>query len=429
MPNFPWKKAKVNRISRLVADLHQSPKRGGSLVVETGFPTSLIDLFVKNRDRLRKQTSKRKSGLSPRSQSQIHPVPQSVPSLQQKEAPSPEIEVGDLVLVERDECADERIAFPAGFKVFLAVALAVSTPTLAVWIMAAAFLLLLLEFVGTRYFRFLRPQSQFLFLASWVRKRWDWDWDLEQQESRPELVADQKRVEEIEIEESKSDSMEKVSESEIEMLGKRIEVLINESERVSSSSRKAQIKANLIKKLVPKKLRKGKKQGNKKKNNNKNDDKDDGSCNVTLETLMETVEEDDESQVGVEEVDLEIEEEEDNDEEGGGRISTCSVQSLGIELEKENSTAAATATAETAVERKVKSSESGYMILILFGTVLGGLLGGRGFALLLTLVWCLIVRYSINCGFGRFRLRRRTETGKTTAVVLSRCLASKRLSG
>ncbi|OMO73809.1 ethylene-responsive/regulated nuclear protein [Corchorus olitorius] len=342
---FPWKKAKVNRISRLVADLHQSPKRGGSLVVETGFPTSLIDLFVKNRDRLRKQTSKRKSGISPPSQSQIHSLPQSVPSVQQKAAPSPEIEVGELVLVKRDECAEERIAFPAGFKVFLAVALAVSTPTLAVWIMAAAFLLLLLEFVGTRYFRFLRPQSQLLFLASWVRKgilvlnkRWDWDLDLdldlEKRESRPEFVADQNRVEEIEIEESKSDSMEKVCESESEMLGKRMEVLINESERENT------------------------------------------------------------------------------------------IQSLGIELEKDNSTATATAT-----ERKGKSSESGYMILILFGTVLGGLLGGRGFALLLTLVWCLIVRYSINFGFGRFRLRRRTETGKTSSAVLSRCLASKRLSG
>lgn len=52
MPLLPWKKAKVTRISQLVADL-QSPKHGGSLVVQTGFPNSLIDLFVKNRDRLK----------------------------------------------------------------------------------------------------------------------------------------------------------------------------------------------------------------------------------------------------------------------------------------------------------------------------------------------------------------------------------------
>ncbi|KDP23865.1 hypothetical protein JCGZ_27134 [Jatropha curcas] len=56
---LPWKKAKVSRISRLVADLQQ-PKSGKSLVVETGFPTSLVDLFVKNRDRLKKPSKKKK---------------------------------------------------------------------------------------------------------------------------------------------------------------------------------------------------------------------------------------------------------------------------------------------------------------------------------------------------------------------------------
>uniref|UniRef100_A0A803LLK2 Uncharacterized protein n=1 Tax=Chenopodium quinoa TaxID=63459 RepID=A0A803LLK2_CHEQI len=57
MPSL-WKKQKGNRISRLVADLQTGPKRGGSLVVETGFPTSLIDQFVKNRDKLKKPKSK-----------------------------------------------------------------------------------------------------------------------------------------------------------------------------------------------------------------------------------------------------------------------------------------------------------------------------------------------------------------------------------
>lgn len=57
MPSL-WKKQNGNRISRLVADFQTGPKRGGSLVVETGFPTSLIDLFVKNRDKLKKPKSK-----------------------------------------------------------------------------------------------------------------------------------------------------------------------------------------------------------------------------------------------------------------------------------------------------------------------------------------------------------------------------------
>ncbi|OWM63798.1 uncharacterized protein LOC116215483 [Punica granatum] len=60
---LPWKKKSRSssaRISRLVADLQSPPKRGGSLVVQTGFPTSLIDLFVKNRDRLKKSSKKTK---------------------------------------------------------------------------------------------------------------------------------------------------------------------------------------------------------------------------------------------------------------------------------------------------------------------------------------------------------------------------------
>ncbi|XP_076918178.1 uncharacterized protein LOC143578496 [Bidens hawaiensis] len=59
---FSWKKkTKRNRFSQLVADHLQSPKRGGSLVVETGFPTSIIDLYVRNRGRFRKSSVKKQS--------------------------------------------------------------------------------------------------------------------------------------------------------------------------------------------------------------------------------------------------------------------------------------------------------------------------------------------------------------------------------
>lgn len=60
---FSWKKKiRRNGFSKLVADL-QSPKHGGSLVVETGFPTSLIDLYVRNRGRFRKSNAnKQQSG-------------------------------------------------------------------------------------------------------------------------------------------------------------------------------------------------------------------------------------------------------------------------------------------------------------------------------------------------------------------------------
>ncbi|CAA0407474.1 unnamed protein product [Arabidopsis thaliana] len=53
MSSLPWKKPKSSRILRFISEFQQSP------FVETGFPTSLIDLFFKNRDRLKKSPSKR----------------------------------------------------------------------------------------------------------------------------------------------------------------------------------------------------------------------------------------------------------------------------------------------------------------------------------------------------------------------------------
>ncbi|RWW70922.1 hypothetical protein BHE74_00021370 [Ensete ventricosum] len=62
MPN-PWKKPRPGGgrgggVSRFLAGIR--PHRGVSLVVQTGFPTSLADLFVKNRGRLRKPSRKKK---------------------------------------------------------------------------------------------------------------------------------------------------------------------------------------------------------------------------------------------------------------------------------------------------------------------------------------------------------------------------------
>ncbi|XP_022716471.1 uncharacterized protein LOC111275378 [Durio zibethinus] len=363
---FPWKKAKVTRISRLVADLHQSPKRGGSLVVETGFPTSLIDLFVKNRDRLRK-SPKRKS--SP----QIQTPPSHVPSTSLQSSPSPpcnediqspELDVGKLVLIKR--ACKERIAF----KVFLVVALAVSTRNLAVWIMMAAFLLVLMEFFGTRFLGFLRPDSKDVFLGSWIRKglsvlkRWDW----EQGSAAEELAVKQQgtvfpdscgliEVEESQIAEMKFDCVGigkggQSLETQTKVDRTR-EILTCNSERSWS----ARFKRSFIKKFVPKKLRHGK------SNNNKD------QLGVDIQKLDEIEEE---KQV-LNEVESQTEE---------ARIST-SVQVLWVESEIR------------VVKNKVvnvrKGEKSGY--LILFVIVLAGLLGGRSVALLLTLVWCLILRF------------------------------------
>ncbi|XP_022723822.1 uncharacterized protein LOC111280675 [Durio zibethinus] len=361
---FPWKKAKVTRISRLVADLHQSPKRGRSLVVETGFPTSLIDLFVKNRDRLRKQ---RKS--SPQIQTPSTHVPSSPPQSFPsppciEELQSPQIDVSKLVLV-KTEC-EEKIPFHAAFKVFLVAALAVSTRNVALWIMVAAFLLVLIEFVGTRFFGFLRPECKMVFLDSLIRKvllvlkTWGW----EQGSSAEELVVKQQGtlfpdscwsieledncVEEIQIAESKFDcvtvgkgceSLEtQIKEDEMET---RREILACKSER----SRTARIKRAFIKKFVSKKLRHGKKQG---KSNNKDESYSE------LHKMNE---------IGEEKRGKDDEEE--SCKEVGDVVST-SVQHLWVESE--------IGIVKDKVEN-VRKGKSGY--LILFVIVLAGLVGGR----------------------------------------------------
>lgn len=50
MPLLWTNKNRVNRVFQIVADLHSS-KRSSSFAVQTGFPTSLIDLLIKNRTR------------------------------------------------------------------------------------------------------------------------------------------------------------------------------------------------------------------------------------------------------------------------------------------------------------------------------------------------------------------------------------------
>ncbi|XVE89378.1 hypothetical protein DITRI_Ditri19aG0196900 [Diplodiscus trichospermus] len=391
---FPWKKPKVNRFSRLVADLHQSPKHGGSLVVETGFPTSLIDLFVKNRDRLRKP-SKRKSSPQIQTTPLSSSPPQSFPSPSCiEELQSPQIDIGNLVFVKR-EC-EERVTFHAAFKIFFVVALAVSTRNLALWIMMAAFLLVLIEFVGTRFFGFLRPESKLVFLDSLIRKgllvlkRWD----SKQGSSTEELVLEEQEtisskscglielesncVEEIQIAESKFDcvavakgceSME--TQVKVEEMETRNEILVCSKTERSRSSR---IKRTFVKKFVPKKLRLRKKQG---KSNNK--DEPCSQLRADTHNKLDEIEEEkqetndereDESQSCIE------------DEEVGELIST-SVQLLWVESEME--------IVKDKVGINVRKGKSGYLMLIVI--VLGGLAGGRGVALLLTLVWCLMLRY------------------------------------
>ncbi|KAL0737118.1 hypothetical protein Bca4012_013328 [Brassica carinata] len=134
-----------------MSEFHQSPKHGGIMVVETGFPTSLIDLFFKNRDRLKKYSSK-----TERIQRLIETAPNaSMPvnpdaSLEKKPVTRSKIEKAsdDNVCV----CGDGTGAFVLmAFKLLIVAVLALSTTkSLAMGIALCAFALLFTENVATR---------------------------------------------------------------------------------------------------------------------------------------------------------------------------------------------------------------------------------------------------------------------------------------
>ncbi|KAG2301878.1 hypothetical protein Bca52824_030529 [Brassica carinata] len=159
-----WKKQKSGRLSRFMSEFQQSPKRGGSLVVETGFPASLVDLFFKNRDRLKNRSSKAK-----RIQRQIQTAPNASPPINPDtslEKPVSKIENvnlvgGGLKAEEKDNkhnksdenvCGGGNGAFLLmAFKVFIVAVLALSTKKkLTIGITLSAFALLLTELVAAR---------------------------------------------------------------------------------------------------------------------------------------------------------------------------------------------------------------------------------------------------------------------------------------
>ncbi|KAJ7947379.1 Ethylene-responsive nuclear / ethylene-regulated nuclear protein (ERT2)-like protein [Quillaja saponaria] len=179
---FPWKKNKVNRISQIVADL-QSPNRGGSLVVETGFPTSLIDLFVKNSDRFKKPKTEKWVQVeisdpvnltTPSPPSPPPPPPPSTPlntnnlmvvraepgctvvqSSSSRRPVGEDVDGGDGVEDQNrvENCvggSDASSVFVLVLKIFVVVVLALCTKKFTVGITMSAFVLLFLEYAGKR---------------------------------------------------------------------------------------------------------------------------------------------------------------------------------------------------------------------------------------------------------------------------------------
>ncbi|KAK4440244.1 hypothetical protein Salat_0359300 [Sesamum alatum] len=200
---FPWKKVKSTRISQFVNDhLQNSQKRrdGSSLVVETGFPTSLVDLFMKNHGKLKITSKKKRQShpITPLSDSNdpavagspavfFSPLPSSSPMISPSIAGSPapthaplpcaslsgdanetlvvgSSDGGSLIGVDERELGaeTERAADAVGvllmvLKMFLVVVLALGTKRLTVGFTISAFLLFFLEYAGKHACRLLKP--------------------------------------------------------------------------------------------------------------------------------------------------------------------------------------------------------------------------------------------------------------------------------
>ncbi|KAK6797162.1 hypothetical protein RDI58_004864 [Solanum bulbocastanum] len=152
--SFPWKKLKKTSISQLVKDHIHSQK---PLMVETGFPSSLVDLFVKNRRKFMKTSKKKRAP----------PVVAEPPLSSLLTPPSPVcciIERSELKGCQEkderfdlDEAVDKNMVLIALLKIFLVVVLVLGTKKLVLGITMSAFLLYFFEYSGEHVYRWIMP--------------------------------------------------------------------------------------------------------------------------------------------------------------------------------------------------------------------------------------------------------------------------------
>lgn len=419
---LPWKKVKSARISQLVNDhLHISQKRrdGSSLVVETGFPTSLIDLFFKNREKLKKP-SKKKRRNRPIPPSDDVGSPISCPSPPPPPPPPPSAVGSPLpqrhssILPPPPSCVDD-ICVAAGssggdgggavveersggeesggrddangvligvLKVFVVVVLALSTKRLTVGITISAVLLLFLEYVGKHCRLLSTPCAAALSMVRSCGRLLSYKkLAPEQQEARSiaSRFADQEiqaveynaGVNEIQPEKetvSKPISRNRRKYQEIELLemAMKREESMRDAADSNKKSRKAKIKSKM-QKIVPKKFRRSKKE---QEFHNPAIAKDEGGIII----------------------------EEQCEESENGSISSSSV-SDGTAYREESTVCFNPRLSDADKESHTKIRDNGAttaalarrcMLLCLI--VLVGLIGGRPFALVLTLSWFLLLK-------------------------------------
>ncbi|GER36800.1 ethylene-responsive nuclear family protein [Striga asiatica] len=375
--HLPWKKMKTARISQFVNDhLHRSQKRRdlSSLLVETGFPTSLVDLFLKNREKL-KNLSKRRKGQHNPTIAGSEPPPHSIsPELSPAVAFSPvrvPVETNDG-LDERDcvveTCVDVNAVLFVVLKVFFVVVLALGTKRLTVGITISAFLLFLLDYV-CKHARFvLKPCSKakgalkttvfgVLKLLRFLEVSSDQDNFSKRYECHEEIQV-KKVLDEIQLQ-PEDEMIEERSCQEMEFK----EAVSMEKEKSKTKSKKFKLKSKM-KKFVPKKLR--------------------------------GVRKEHQQQQRV----LEIDGEEDKCDFSCSDISLSSVSRRGYEEKEVDKTSAALTLCELLTTKREEGNtiEGGGLLLtwkhlvLLSVIVLAGLIEGRAFAVLIVLSWFLMLK-------------------------------------
>lgn len=416
----------------MVADLQSPKRRGGSMVVQTGFPTSLIDLFVKNRDRLRKQSKKNQSRKNSQKSSDFDPVDRVSDQIAEKGSDDLSIlavpssgEIENLIAGKDDhavsEDTDSRVSdaessgivaeesprgssgdlssvFVAAAKVFAVVVLALCTTKFAVGITLSAFLLLFLECVGKRLSCLGKPWSNAKSGLQCVARRMGYallvlrsDVNVKEKSEgvvfelvEPGVESDSS-MEEIEvmscgtvcIDEGVMMGLNEYLSMDGEK-GKKVEVGdhtddLSDSVCEKNKGRKKfvpKMGANFIKKLVSKKLRKN---SMKHQSGTEPEPEPKASTEVCVEGLVEH--EDRREGFSAEE----------EESENGSPLSVNSEN----KCEKQEADGIVTS---LIVEKKGAECKGNFGYLILFLIALAGLVGGRVLALMLTITWCFMLK-------------------------------------
>ncbi|KAG2244250.1 hypothetical protein Bca4012_023509 [Brassica carinata] len=407
---LPWKKSKSGRISKFVSDLQQSPKHGGSLVVETGFPTSLIHLFFKNRDRLKKSSSKRNNSNKaqappPTGPTHSHSTRQRVaslpPPIPQKHDPASVTEdhlpasnkIEDSLVGDGGVTSDGNsggggggccVLMVVAIKVFVVAVLALSTKKLAVGITISAFALLFLEFAVPRVLTLLNlcPDAQ-VRLDSLIRKLiGEKKKPKEKLEDSPSSTRERTRnnvsFEIIETFQEPRDCIEEEARApeppENQPVAKEEErevLTIRDVTFTKEKSKSAKLKSKLVKKIVPKKLRSYKK----KKKLKKMREKEEAAEGVEIEIFEEEGEGSTTDASSLYSEDITESEISERYEIGSNPplLESCE------EIEEEGEE-----------EERAKGDLTKVMVMIVIA--LAGLLGGRVLAIGLTVSSCLFLR-------------------------------------